>query len=438
MKVTREEKENRQALLTIEMEPAELKESLEKAYKRLAKRANIPGFRKGKAPRAVLEHYLGKGNVLEDALNDLIPRAYEKALKEQQIEAIAQPQIEITQTDPVIFKAVVPLVPAVELGDYHKIRINPEKAAVTKEDISDTIEQIRHQHATWEPVERAVDFGALAVLDIKSNVGGEPFINQKGAQYQVFRDSPFPAPGFARQLEGMKKGEEKEFKLQLPADYPRSEVAGKEPSFKVKVVEIKEEILPELNDDFARQVNAEFDTLNSLQERVTLNLRLRAEEKVKTDFEDKVIETVVTQAQVEFPTVLTDMEIHRLIDDQSRRFQMQGGNMEEYLKSINKTEEQLHEELHPVASKRVTRSLALGKVAEEEKVDVNESEIDAEIERMLESVKEKREDLQNIFNTPQSRESIRQILMTRKTINILVETAKGAKKTTKATKEAEK
>ena len=438
MKVTREKTENKQAFLTIEMEPAELKESIEKAYKRLAKRANIPGFRKGKAPRAVLEHYLRKENVLDDALNDMIPRAYEKALKEQEIEAIGQPQIEITQTDPVIFKAIVSLLPTVELGDYHKIRIKPEKAEVTKENISDTIEQLRRQHATWEPAERAVDFGDLAVLDIESNVDGEPFINQKGAQYQVFRDSPFPAPGFAKQLEGMKKGEEKEFKLQLPADYLRNEVAGKEPVFKVKVVEIKEEILPELNDDFVKQISAELETLDSLQEEVTNTLKLRAEEKVKTDFEDKVIETVVTQAQIEFPPILTDMEIHRLIDDQSRRFQMQGGNMEEYLKSINKTEEQLHEELHPVAIKRVTRSLALGKVAEEEKVDVNESEIDADIERMLASVKEKKEDIQKIFNTPQSRESIKQILMTRKTINILVETAKDSKKPAKATKEEEK
>lgn len=438
MKVTKEKTENRQAFLTVEMEPAELKESLEKTYKRLAKKANIPGFRKGKAPRAVLEHYLRKENVLEDAVHDMIPGAYDKALKEQEIDSIGQPQIEITQTDPVIFKAVVPLVPVVELGDYKQIRIKLEKAEVTKENISDTIEQLRHQHATWEPAERAVAFGDLAVLDIESNVDGKPFINQKGAQYQVIRDSPFPAPGFARQLEGMAKGEEKEFKLQLPADYPRNEVAGKEPAFKVKVVEVKEEILPELNDDFVKQISAELKTLDSLQEEVTNTLKLKAEEKVKTDFEDKVIETVVTQAQVEFPPILTDMEIHRLIDDQSRRFQMQGGNMEDYLKSINKTEEQLHEELQPVAIKRVTRSLALGRVAEEEKIDISESEIDADIERMLESVKEKKEDIQKIFNTPQSRESIKQILMTRKTINILVETAKDSKKPTKATKEEEK
>ena len=198
MKVTREKTESRQAFLTIEMEPAELKESLEKSYKRLAKRASIPGFRKGKAPRAVLERYLGKGNVLEDALNDLIPEAYEKALKEQQLEAIARPQVEITQTDPVIFKAVVSLAPTIELGDYRKIRIKSEKAEVSKEDVSATIEQIRHQHSTWEPVERVVASGDLAVLDIESNVDGKPFINQEGAQYQVFRDSPFPAPGFAR------------------------------------------------------------------------------------------------------------------------------------------------------------------------------------------------------------------------------------------------
>jgi trigger factor len=425
VKVTEEKTENRQAFLTIEMEPAEVEKSLDEAYHRLVKRVNIPGFRKGKVPRAILERYLGKEGFLEDALNHLLPQAYEKALVEQQIEAIAQPHIEIVQTDPVIFKATVPLAPVIKLGDYHNIRITPDPVEVTEDKVNAVIEQLRHQNATWESVERVVDFGDLVVLDVKSDIDGEPFINQEGVQYQVFRDSPFPAPGFAKQLPGMKKGEEKEFKLQLPSDYPRGELAGKEPSFKVRVVEIKQEILPELNDEFAKQLGSELDTVAALREEVTNNLKLRAEEKARTDFEEKVIEAVADQAQVEFPPVLVEMEIHRLIDEQSRRFQMQGGNLEEYLKSINKTEEQLHEELHPLATKRVTRSLVLGKVAEEEKIEVGESEIDAEIENMLKDTTEKKEELQKIMNTPQYRDSMKQILMTRKTVNRLVEIAKG-------------
>lgn len=438
MKVTKEKTENSQAFLTIEMESAEVEESLDEAYHRLVKRVNIPGFRKGKVPRVILERYLGKEDFLEDALNHLLPQAYEKALVEQQIEAIAQPHIEVVQTDPVTFKATVPLVPVVKLGDYHNIRITPDPVEVTEDKVNAVIEQLRHQNATWESVERVVDFGDLVVLDVKSDIDGKPFINQEGVQYQVFRDSPFPAPDFAKQLPGMKKGEEKEFKLQLPSDYPRGELAGKEPSFEVRVVEIKQEILPELDDEFAKQLGSELDTVVALREEVTNNLKLRAEEKTRTDFEDKVIEAVVDQAQVEFPPVLVEMEIHRLIDEQSRRFQMQGGNLEEYLKSINKTEEQLYEELHPIAIKRVTRSLVVGKVAEEEKIEVSESEIDAEIENMLKSATENKEELQKIVNTSQSRESMKQILMTRKTVNRLVEIAKGTKVNNEVKKEEQK
>ncbi len=360
MKVTKEKTENSQAFLTIEMESAAVEESLAESCRHLARRANIPGFRKGKAPRAILERYLGKEGILEDALNHLLPQAYEKAIKEQKIKAIAQPHIEVTQTDPVIFKATVPLAPTIKLDDYHNIQVTPEAVETTEDDVGAVVEQLRHQHATWEPVERPVEFGDMVVLDIESHIDGEPFINQEGAQYQVLRDLPFPAPGFAEQLKEMGKGDEKEFRLQFPSDYPRGELAGKEPSFKVRVVEIKEEILPELNNDFARQADSGLETLDSLREKVATNLRLRAEEKVRIDFEERVVDAVVNLAQVEFPPILVEMEIGRLLDEQSRRFRMQGRNLEEYLKSINKTEEQTHQELHPLATKRVTQSLVLG------------------------------------------------------------------------------
>jgi len=427
VKVTREKTENSQAFLTIEMESVEVEESLAESYRHLAKKANIPGFRKGKAPREILERYLGKDGILEDALKHLLPQAYEKAIKEQKIEPIAQPHIEVTQTDPVIFKATVPLAPTIKLDNYHNIQVAPETVEATEADVDATVEQLRHQHATWEPVERSVEFGDLVVLDIESHIDGEPFINQEGTQYQVLRDLPFPAPGFAEQLSGMKKSEEKEFKLPFPSDYPRSELAGKEPSFKVRVVEIKQEILPELSDEFAGQVDPEFKTLNLLRERVATNLKLRAEEKARIDFEERVIEAVVDRAQVEFPPVLVEMEIDRLLSEQSSRLQMEGKGLEEYLKSIDKTEDQLREELRPLATKRVTHSLVLDKVTEEEKVEVDEPEIDAEIESMLKSATRDKEKLQEFLNTPRSRDSIRQILMTRKTVQQLVEIAKGSK-----------
>jgi len=436
VKVTNDKTENGQVFLTIEMEPAEMEESLENSYRRLVKKVDVPGFRKGKAPRAILERHLDEGSLLRDTVDELVPQAYEKALKEHDIEAIAQPQIEVVQTDPIIFKAIVPLKPVIKLGDYHSIQLNPEPVEVTEENINAVIEQLRHQHATWEPVERPVDFDDLVTLDVESNVEGEPFINQKGAQYQVIRDSPSPAPGFAEQLVGMSKSEEKELKLQLPADYPRSELAGKEASFKVVVTEIKQENLPEVTDGFAQEVDPDFKTVGDLRERASTDLRTRAEEITRRNFEEQVIEAVSDLSEVQFPPILVEVEIDHTLN-RNLQFMQQGG-LEQYLENINKTEEELREELRPAAAKRVTQSLVLGKIAEEEKVEVTASEIDAEIEEMTESATENRDEIKKALNTPQARESIEQRLLTRKTIEQLLEIARSPEETKTTQKEDEK
>jgi len=415
MKVTNEKTENSQAYLTIEMEPAEMEESLESSYRRLVKRVNVPGFRKGKAPRAVLERHVGQESLLNEALDEMLPRAYEKALKEQEIEPVARPEIEVVQTDPVIFKAIVPLRPVVRLGDYHSIRDAPEPVEVTKDDIKAVIEELRHQYATWEPVQRPVDFGDL--------------VNRQGVQYQVIRGSASPAPGFAEQLKGMSQNDEKEFNLQFPSDYSRNELAGKDASFKVKVTEIKQESLPKVTNQFAEQIDPEIKTLKSLRQRISDDLTRNREERNQRDFEERVLEAAVDLSELEFPPILVDNEIHRLIEDQSRRFQIQGGNMDEYLRTINKSEEELHEELHPVAAKRVSQSLVLGKITEEEKIEVNDADVDAEIEAMIISTAENKDQLKQALNTPQTRQSIEQTLLVRKTMKRLGEIARSPNKT---------
>jgi len=425
VKVTRDKTENSQVFLTIEMEPAEVEAALQKSYSRLVKKANVPGFRKGKAPREILERYLGKDTLFNDALEYLLPEAYEDAVKEQNIEVFAQPQIEIAQLDPVVFKATIPIKPTVELGDYHSLKVARQPVEISDDDVNQAIEHLRHNYATWEPVERAVDFNDLVVLDIESNIEGTPFINQKGTQYQVIRDAPGPVPGFAEQLVGMKLDGEKEFKLKFPADYARSELAEKEPTFKVKIIEIKQELLPELNDEFARQVDSEVDTLSSLRQKIDASLRLRAEEATRIDYEEKVVGAVTDQAQLEYPPVLVEMEISRLLDEQLRRWQMSGQDIEHYLSRTGKTEEELREELRPLAVERVTRSLVLSKVAEEESTEVSESEIDAEIENLTKDETENKDKIKEVFNTPQSRESIKRWLLTRNTVKRLVEIAEA-------------
>jgi trigger factor len=420
VKVTKEKEENRQVSLRVEMEPAEVEKYLEESYQQLIKKARIPGFRKGKASREVLERHIGRDGLLEEALNRLLPQAYEQAIKEQGIEAAATPSIEIEQTDPVVFKATVPLKPTVKLGDYHQLRLTPEAVAVTEDNVNAVIEQLRRQHGTWEPVEREVGFDDLVAIDIESNIEGKPFINQPGVQYEVIRDQLLPVPGFAEQLVGVKGGGEKEFQLKLPADYPRAELGGKEAHFKVKVSEVKQPRLPPLGDEFAALVNPELKTLDLLREKISTSLRLRAEEKAKEEFEERVIDGVVSESQVEFPPLLVDMEIARLLDQQARWLQASG-------RRLNKGGEELREELRPLATKRVTRSLVLEKVAEEEKIEVSEAEIKAEMEDIARSVRGSKGEVQEWLNSPQAHRSVEQALSRRKTVQRLVEIAGGAK-----------
>jgi len=404
LKVTKDKVENCQAFLTIEMEPAEMEEGLQHAYERVVQKTNIPGFRRGKAPRAIVERTLGRSKLLEEALDHLLPQAYQQAIKEQTIEPYAQPELDIKQTDPLIFNAVVPLMPTVTLGDYRSIRMQPEPVEIKEENINAVIEEFRHQHATWEPVARALDYNDLAIIDINGDVEAKPYVKKAAAQVQVTKDLISPAPGFADQIVGMKKGEEKEFNITFPADYPHKTVAGKEGHFKVKLHEIKEEKLPELNDDFVAQVSPDLKTLDALKEEVAKSLKLRSEERARIDFEEKLINAVVAQAQVEYPPVLVDLEINRILNEQTRQLQ-----------------------------------LVLGKIASEEKIEVTEADIETGINNMTRNVADdKKEEFRRLLDTPRTRESLEQSLKTRQTIERLVEIAKNTQGTKQDTKEEAK
>jgi trigger factor len=426
LKVTKEKVENCQAFLTVEMEPTEMEAGMEHAYQHLVERANIPGFRKGKAPRTIVERTLGKGRLLEEAIDHIIPQAYEQACKEQEIEPYAQPSLEITKAEPLTFKAVVPLKPNVTLGDYKSIRMSPETVDIKEENINSVLEELRHQNATWEPVDRVLDYNDMAVIDINSNSEEKPLIQKAGSQYLVSKDSLSPAPGFAAQIVGMKKEETKEFDLTFPTDYPSTQLAGKKAHFKVNVHEVKEEKLPELNDEFAATISKEFKDIPSLREEVVKSLKLRAEERARMDFEEKVINAAVEQSKVEYPPVLIDLEINRIINDQARQLQMTGQGMDDYLRSINKTPEQLQEDLRPIAIRNINASLILSKISQEEKIEVTEDEIKNGINNMVKGIAEdKKEAMVKLLDTPQNHQSLNQSIKTRKVIERLTDIAKS-------------
>ena len=343
------------------------------------------------------------------------------------MEPIAQPHIEVETKSPLVLKAIVPLKPVTTVGDYHTIDLKPREVEITEEMVDKVVDRLRHQHATWEPVDRAVAIGDMVTIDLESTAKGEAFINRKGLEYQLLDEDTGPIPGFAGQLVGLKKGEEKEWSHKFPDDYFRKELASCEGTFKVKATEVKQEILPEVNDQFAAQVNAEFTTVEILRQEAMKEMKERAEHDALHEFEDKVIEAVTALSQTEYPPVLIEAEIDHLLERNFRYIQQTGQDIEHYLQTIGKTVEQMREELRPAALKRVTESLVLGKIAEHEKMEATSEEIGAEIETVVNNTQENKEAVRQALNSEENRESIENSVVTRKVISYLTNLAKSPK-----------
>jgi trigger factor len=266
----------------------------------------------------------------------------------------------------------------------------------------------------------------MAVMDISGEVEEKPYVKKAAAQYPVIKETIAPAPGFPDQVVGMNKEDKREFDLDFPADYPNKNVAGKKGHFTVTLHEVKEEKLPEVNEDFVKQISTDFKTVEELRQEAAKSLKLRGEENSRMDFEERVINAVIEGSKVAYPPVLVEMEVSRIINEQARQLQVSGRGMDDYLKMVNKTVEQLQEELRPVATKNVTASLVLGRVAEAEKIEVTAEDIENGIKNMVRNAAEdRREGMRRLLDTPQARESLRQSLLTRKTIERLTEIAKS-------------
>jgi trigger factor len=420
MKITTERMENCQVTLTIEVEGDELDRSLNEAYQRLVGRVSIPGFRRGKAPRPILEQHMGKGALLEEALERLTPQLYQEAIKQEKLEPIDEPQMELVQTDPVIFKAIVSLKPEVKLGDYHSIRIDSEPVEVSEEEIEATLEQIRQQQAVLIPVDRPVRFGDVITMDVEATVEGKPFLKHKGMLYEVDENSGRPLPGMAQNLVDAEKNKAKAFTLDVPTDYEVKEFAGKKYTFNITPTEIKEKELPDLDDELAQ--SAGYDNLAAMKEKVTAELKARAEEKSRLELRQKALDAVLEASELKHPPVLENREIENLLSEEAR--QLGFDKVEDYLQRTNRTMEEYGERLRPVAKKRISHSLILGKVAEQEKIEIGGSEVDNKIEEIIGGAEDK-EKARQFFTLPQVRESIEQSLRSQKTLNRLVEIVSG-------------
>jgi trigger factor len=422
VKVSTENLENCQTALTIEAEDSELNKSLDEAYHHLVNEVSVPGFRKGKAPRAVLVQHIGKQSLMEEALEHLIPQLYKQAIESQEIDPIARPEIEVTQTEPLVFKAIVSLKPEVKLGDYRSIRMEPGPAIkIAKKEVTAAMEEVRERQGAWVPVDRPVKLGDLVTMDIQANVDEKPWLNHKDILYEVDKDSRSPVPGFVSHLQGIEKNKEKTFSLIIPDDYPIKEMSGKEGTFKVTITEIKEKQLPELDDKLAK--GAGYDNLADMGKKVADDLRTKAEAKNRSDLRQKALDALVEISEVNYPSILEDEEITGLLRDEAQRFGFR--ELADYLKKTNKTEEELKQELRPIAKKRLIQGLVLGKLAEEEKIEISSPEVDNKVDEIANDTEDK-EKAKQFFSLPQVRQSIEQSLLTQKTMDRLAQIAIGS------------
>jgi trigger factor len=421
MKVSTENSGNCQTVLTIEAEADELDKSLDEAYHRLVKKVSIPGFRKGKAPRPILVQHIGKDSLLEEAFEHLIPDLYKEAIESQKLEPIARPEIEVVQNEPLVFKATVSLKPEVKLGDYHSIKLEPSPAPkITKEEVATAIDEFRERQGAWMPVERPVKLGDLVTMDIEASVEGKPWLDHKGIFYEVSSDSRSPVPGFASHLEGVEKNKETAFSLTIPDDHEMEAMRGKEAAFKVTVSEVKEKQLPELDDKLAQ--SAGYESLATMKKKVNADLKAKAEARNQMELRQKALEALVDISEVHYPPVLEEEEINGLLTDEARRLGFR--ELDEYLKRSNKTEEEIREELRPIAQKRLRQSLVLGKLAEEEKIEISPSEVDNKVTEITGGA-EDQEKATQFFSLPQIRQQIEQSLYTEKTMDRLLQIATG-------------
>ena len=415
--------EKNTATLEIEVSEEQFEKGIQKAYKKNVGRFNIPGFRKGKAPRVIIERYYGEGVFYEDAINEVCPEAYQAAVDQHKLHPVDRPEIDIVQLEkgkPFIFKAIVTVKPEVVLGDYKGIRVEKKEYPVTDEDVDKELENMRNANARMVAVEgRPAKKDDMVIIDYKGFVGEEQFEGGTAENRSLVLGSGHFIEGFEDQLIGAKAGDSVEVKVTFPEDYHAEHLAGKEAVFKVDVKEIKEKELPDLDDEFAKDVS-EFETLEDLKKDIRKKLEERAAHRAKHETEDEVIKKVTELSEIDIPEVMIEKQIDSMVRDFEMQLMYQGLKLEGYLDYYNKSMEEFRDGLRDEATERVRTQLTLEKVSQVEGVTASEEELDKELEEMAKRYK--MEDIEKFKKSMGEDELnyIRESIIIRKTVDLLV------------------
>ena len=426
MKITQEEVLNRQTVLEIKLDEVDIEPYLEKTYRKIVQRSSIPGFRKGKAPRSIIENYYGKEHLVSESLDDMVPEITQRAIEDQDLEASAVPKLELVGLSPVVVKATVPLVPEVNLGEYRDIRVAEDKIDINVDDIESRIDEMKTQAGIWEPVNKAVAYGNRVTMKVTGHVEENTVLDSDDEEYLVEENGTLPFKGFPENLIGSKIDEPFEFHLDIPEDYADSRLAGKEGHFEVNLKEIKELVLPELDDEFAKSVGDGYDNVSDLKTSIENKLIEEAEQAKDTKHRDQSLDKLIEGSSFEFPPLLIEQEISHMVDRRNNFASQMNFSLEEYFKFTGKTEQEHEKEMREHAIERFSRSYALSKLVEAENIEVSDNEVDEKIEELKNRDTEDGAKLDDQkLKSPEVLSSIRESLLVEKSLATLVSITKG-------------
>ncbi|WP_178021150.1 trigger factor [uncultured Paenibacillus sp.] len=456
MKATWEKIEKNLGVLEVEVEADRVAAALDKAFQKVAKRANVPGFRKGKVPRPIFEARFGVESLYQDAIDILLPEVYSEAVDQTDIFPVDRPEVDVEQFakgQPFKFKARITVKPEVKLGDYKGVEIPAVSVEVSEEELNSELERLQQRHAELVVVdEEPAQNGDTVVIDFDGSVDGMPFEGGQAERYSLELGSNTFIPGFEDQVVGLATGDFKDVTVTFPDTYHAEELAGKEAVFKVKVHEIKRKQLPELDDEFAKDVS-EFDTLAEFTEDLKKQLGSRKEQEAKAAREGALVDKIGENAEVEIPEAMINGEVENMVRDFDNRLRSQGMNLDMFLGFSGQTVDDLRGQMQGDAEKRVRNNLVLEAIAKAEKIEVTQDEINKELNDMAEAYKRTPEEIRNILAANGSLGSLNEEILIRKTIEFLLENSKevpaeqaeekakeakpAAKKTTKKSTKAE-
>ena len=425
MNITKESDSPTEIVLKVELAPEDEEPFITRSYRRIVSRINIPGFRRGKAPRSIVESQVGRTALVQEALEFMVPETLDQILKQENLQAFMEPDLEVLDIEPVSFKAVVTLEPMVELGDLRSIKVEREPVEVTDKQVDEVIEQLRYESAPWEPVDRPAQFGDLLSLDVTGTIIGEEVIRDENIDFIPQLDNPLPIPGFSVYLEGMAEGQEKEFTLTVPEDHNQEQFTGRECHLKVALLSVKAKTLPELDDEFAKGIRDGYESMEALTDYVRQQLTEAAENAAARRLEQEGLEELLKISTIQASDLLYRRETDRLYDEQERAVQERRLDMDTYLSHMGKSKEEWRKELEPQAERQLNNFLVVRKLAQDQGIEIEPDQVQAEIASMLKDAGDAQDQMRRILGSSNAQESIRSNLLNRKVMGRLAEIIQG-------------